>query len=78
MIKVLFIINKWADFKPDHGISNEQHNYVESLKSSHLAETECFYVDEHLIKYNEPYDKALITYCEKFNLTLFMLPYPED
>ena len=76
MIKVLFIINKWADFKPDHGISNEQHNYVESLKSTYLAETECFYVDEHLIKYNKPYDKALITYCEKIQPHVIYVTLP--
>ena len=74
--KTLFVIGKWASFDPSQGLSNDQHNFVESLNATELAETNCFYVDEFLFKNDPPYDEALIQRCRDFNPDMVYITLP--
>jgi len=64
-LKVLFVVEKWAECNPAHPLSNSHHLYIGSLEASGLAETDTFFFDEVCWQSGEKCDGALISKCRE-------------
>ncbi len=62
-IHVLFVMEKWCDGRPEHGLSNAAHNFFGSLDTTGLARQSHFSFDEYQLLFGRTGDEALIAFC---------------
>ena len=57
---ILFVVEKWAECDPSHGLSNAHHNFIASFRATGLGKAETFFFDEHIAMNGTRCDAALI------------------
>ena len=63
--KILFVVEKWAECDPSHGLSNVHHNFIASFRATGLGMADLFFFDEHAATTGTRCDAPLIEYARE-------------